>query len=177
MQNFTLQTFKGMNITFRQHPAWVKLQLALLLLLLTTLQLFYIPPPLPPPASNSSCLCTQCQHLYASCSIVLLCFTRYCTVRFKMLGFFYFVFIFYVLFVWKVLQTYYSPVLYSKLFSWVPMLNLLDLQIGLMNALSEQNLFICRDLLYISSQTSGIRGGANSVMTLWHGYSSLRSLL
>ena len=84
---------------------------------------------------------------------------------------------FYVLFVWKVLQTYYSIVLYNQVFSWVPRLNLLDLQIGLMNALSEQNLFICRDLLYISSQTSGIRGGANSVMRLWHGYSSLRSLL
>ena len=40
--------------------------------------------PLPPPVSNFSCLFTQCQPLYTKCCIVLLYFSRYCTVRLKM---------------------------------------------------------------------------------------------
>ena len=85
-----------------QCQAWVKLQFALRLLLLTILQLYRLPPHLPPPVSNSSCLFTRCQPLYASCWTVPLYLSRYCTVRLKM---FYFLclFVFYVLFVWKVL--------------------------------------------------------------------------
>ena len=66
------------------------------------LQLYHLPPPLPLPVSNSSCLFTRCQPPYASCCTVLLYFSRYCTVRLTMFSLF-FVFVFYVLFVWKVL--------------------------------------------------------------------------
>ena len=89
---------------FQAQDAWVKLQFALCLLLLTILaELYHLPPPLPPPVSNSSCLFTRCQPLvlYASCCTVLLYFSRYCTVRLKMFSFS--VFVFDVLFVWKVL--------------------------------------------------------------------------
>ena len=74
-----------------QRQVCVKLQLALHLLLLTILQLYHLPPLLPPPVSNSSCLFTQYQPLYVNFCTVLLCFSRYFTVRLK-------VFVFYVLF-------------------------------------------------------------------------------
>ena len=63
-----------------QHQAWVKLQLAFHLLLVMILQLYHLPPPLSL-VSNSSCLFTPCQPLCASCCMVLLYFSRYCTVR------------------------------------------------------------------------------------------------
>ena len=85
-----------------QYQASVKFELALHLLLLTILQLYHLPPPRPPPDSNSSCLSTWCQPLYASSCTVLLYFSRYYTVRFKMFSLLC-VFIFNVLFVWKVL--------------------------------------------------------------------------
>ena len=50
------------------------------LLLLMIFQLYHLSPCLPPPASNSSCLFTQCQLLYC----ILLYFSWYCTIRFKM---------------------------------------------------------------------------------------------
>ena len=64
---------------------------------------------LPLPVSNSSCPLIQCQPLYASCCTALLYFSRYSTVRLKMS-----IFCFYVLFVWKVLKTYYSTVIHSQ---------------------------------------------------------------
>ena len=92
-----------------QRQVWVKLQLALLLLLLTILQLYHLPPLLPPPVSDSSCLFAWCQPLCAGYYTVLLDFSRYCTVRKKS---FTFAFVhFYVLFVWKILQTYDCTVL------------------------------------------------------------------
>ena len=51
--------------------------------------------------------------LYASCCTILLYIWRYCTVRFKMFSLF--LFVFNVLCVWNVLETYYSTVLYSQL--------------------------------------------------------------
>ena len=71
------------------------------------------PLPLPSPVSNPSFLVTWRQPLYARCCTVLW-FSKYCTVRFKMFSLFLWVFK-NVLFVWKVLQTYYSTVLYSQL--------------------------------------------------------------
>ena len=68
--------------------------------LLRIIQFYHLPPPLPPPGSNSSCLFTRCQSLYASYCIVLLYFSKYCTVKLKT---FYFLFAFSVLYVWKVL--------------------------------------------------------------------------
>ena len=59
-------------------------------------------PLLPPPVSNSSCLFMQWQPLHASCCTVLLYFSKYYTIRFKMCSLF-FMFVFYVLLVWKVL--------------------------------------------------------------------------
>ena len=50
------------------------------LLLLMIFQLYHLSPCLPPPSSNSSCFFTQCQLLYC----ILLYFSRYCTIRFKM---------------------------------------------------------------------------------------------
>ena len=49
-----------------------------------TLQLHRLPAPLPPPVSNPSRLFTWFQALCARCSTVLLCFSRYCTGRLKM---------------------------------------------------------------------------------------------
>ena len=86
---------------FHHRQAWVKLQLALRLLLLMTLQLYHLPAPLPPPVSNFLPF-TPCQSLYTSCCTKLLYFSRYCTVRFKMISLFC-VFVFYILFMWKVL--------------------------------------------------------------------------
>ena len=51
---------------------------------------------LPPPVSNSSCLLTQCQILYYT----LLYFSKYVTYKIKNVLF---LFMFYALFVWKVL--------------------------------------------------------------------------
>ena len=48
------------------------------------LQLHHSPPPLPPALSNSSCQVTRCQPLCASCCTVLLYFSQYSTVRWKM---------------------------------------------------------------------------------------------
>ena len=46
-------------------------------------RLYHLPPPASPPASSSSCLLTQGQPPYAGCCSVLLCLSRYCTVRWK----------------------------------------------------------------------------------------------
>ena len=61
--------------------------------------------------SNSSCLFTWCQPLYASCCTILLCFSRYCTVRLKIFSFVYvcFLCIIYV----KSIITHYTTVLYN----------------------------------------------------------------
>ena len=69
-----------------QHPVCMKLQLALCLLLLTILQLSHRSPLLPPPVTHLACSldASPC----ASCCTVLLYFSRYCTVRLKMLSLF-----------------------------------------------------------------------------------------
>ena len=75
-------------------------------LLLMTLQLVNLPPTLPPPATNSSCLSTRCQPLHPSCCTGLLYFSRYCAEYCTVLGKVknvFFIFVFNVLFVWKVL--------------------------------------------------------------------------
>ena len=87
--NLQVANFQIFERAFHPCKAWVKVQLALRLLLLTILQLYHLPPPLPPPVSNSSCLFTRCQPLYASSCTVLLYFSRYCTVRLKMLSLFF----------------------------------------------------------------------------------------
>jgi len=66
---------------------WVRVQPAVHLLLLSILQLCHLPPPLPFPVRNSPCLFAQCQYLCANCCSVLLYFSRYWTVRLKMLIF------------------------------------------------------------------------------------------
>ena len=81
-------------------PTGVKSQLAKL----TVLQLYHRPLPLPPAVSNSSCPFTQHQPLCASYCSVLLHFSRFYKIKNAQ----FFVFVFYVLFVWNVLQTYYS---------------------------------------------------------------------
>ena len=88
-----------MQTCIHQRQVWVKLQFALHLLLLTILQLHHLPPPLSPPVRSSSCLFTWCQPLYTSCCTALLYFSRCYTVRLKMFS----CYVFYVLFVWKVL--------------------------------------------------------------------------
>ena len=100
--NLQVVNFQSCECMCHECQAWVKLQLALHLLLLTILQLWHLPLCLPPPASNS-CLFTWCQPLYASCCTVLLYFSRYCTARLKLISHFLFLFVCYVLFVWKVL--------------------------------------------------------------------------
>ena len=55
---------------------------------------------------------TQCQLLCASCCAVLLCFSRYCKIKNIL---FILCVCFYVLFVWKLLYTQYSTVLYNWL--------------------------------------------------------------
>ena len=112
---------------------------------LTILQLYHLPLPLPPPVSNSSYLFTGCQPLYASCSTVLMYFSRSCTMRLKMFClFFVFVFMYYLC------EKYYRPITVqfyiANCVSWIPRLNLLDLQIRFMDVLLEQNSFICRRL-------------------------------
>ena len=76
--------FQWHERAFYQHQVWVKLKLALHLLSLMILQLYHFLPSLPPPVSSPSCLFTQCQPLYASGCTVLLYFSRYCAIRFKM---------------------------------------------------------------------------------------------
>ena len=56
--------------------------------------------PLPPLVINCLGLFTQCQPLYASYCTRLLCFSRYCTVRWF---FFFFCVCFYALFIWRIL--------------------------------------------------------------------------
>ena len=116
---------RNQNLCHQRH-AWVKLQLALSFLLLMILQLYHIPPPLPPPVSNSSCLFTQCQPLYASCCILPLYFSRYCTVRLKM---FYFLYLFFMYYLCK---KYYKPITVqyyiADFVSWVPRFTSLDLR-------------------------------------------------
>ena len=51
-----------------------------------------LPSPISSLSSSSSCLFTWCQPLYASCCIVQLYFSRYCTVRLKMFSLFFFFF-------------------------------------------------------------------------------------
>ena len=64
------------------------MQLVLHNLLPMILQLCPLPPPLPLPVSHPSCLFTWCQPLYASCfTVLLLYFSRYCTIRVKMFYF------------------------------------------------------------------------------------------
>ena len=108
LQSFKLRTFKDVSVRlvparnpnlYHLQRAWVKSQLALRLLLLMIFQLYHLSLPLSLPVSNSSCLLTGCQPGYASC----------CPLLFKVLYykvknvFFILVFVFYVLFVWKVL--------------------------------------------------------------------------
>ena len=54
-------------------------------------------------------------------------------------------------------EMYYKPITVqfyiANSVSWVLRLTVLDLQIELMNALSEQNSFICRDLLHLTFST------------------------
>ena len=70
-----------------------KIASCLCLLLLTALQLYDLPPSFPPPVSNSSsCVFTWCQHLGASSCTALLHFSRYSTVRFKMLSLLFFMY-------------------------------------------------------------------------------------
>ena len=60
--------------------------------------------PLPPPVNNSCCLFPRCQPLCVTYCTGLRYFSRYYTVRFKMFPLFS-VFVFYVLLMWKVLET------------------------------------------------------------------------
>ena len=67
-----------------------------------------------------------CQPLYASCCTILLCFSRYCTIRFKM-----FYFYVYFLCMYYFFKKCYKPITaqYYTAYriSWVPRLTLLDL--------------------------------------------------
>ena len=100
---------------------------------------------LPSPAScpstsrDSSCLFTWCQPLYASCCTVPLCFSRYYTLRLKML---YFCVCFLCsICVKSIINLFHIPVQYyiADCVSWVPRLTLLDL----MNKLDLQRCFYC----------------------------------
>ena len=86
-KSFKLQTFKRWTCAFHPCQAWVKLQLAPHLLLLTIFRLYSLPLLRLPSVSNSSYWFNGCQPLYASCCTVLLYFSRYCTIRFKMFRF------------------------------------------------------------------------------------------
>ena len=68
--------------------------------------------------------------------------------------------LFYVLFVWKVLLTYYNTVLYTQLSDWTELrLTLLDYkQIGLMNTHSECNPFVCKGHTVLLCQANGDTG-------------------
>ena len=99
---------------------WVKWHLALHLLLLTMFQLYH----LPPPVSNFSCLFTRCQPLYASCYPAVLYFSRYFTVKLKLLFLCFFLIHYFC-------EKYYKPITVwyyiASCVSWVPRLTLLDL--------------------------------------------------
>ena len=92
----------------------------------------------------TSYLFTQYQPLCASCCALLLYFSRYCTVRLKMLLYFLFEF-----FVYYLCEKYYKPIRVQNYIvncaSWVPRPILLG-QIGLTNSLSEWNSLVCRGL-------------------------------
>ena len=99
-RNPQVSNFQRCECASHQRQAWLTLKLALHLLLLTALRLHHLPPPLPPPSIILVCYsmpAPACQ---------LLC---HATVLFKALhskiknGFSIFVFVFYILFVWKVL--------------------------------------------------------------------------
>ena len=100
---------------------------------------------LPSPAScpstsqDSSYLFTWCQPLYASCCTVPLCFSRYCTLRLKML---YFCVCFLCsICVKSIINLFHIPMQYyiADCVSWVPRLTLLDL----MNKLDLPTCFYC----------------------------------
>ena len=78
--------------------------------------------------------------------IVLLYFSRYCTVRLKM-------FIFCLFFMYYLCKKYYKPITVQYYIAdcvyWVPRLTA-----GLTNALSEQNSFVCSGLTVIISWSS-----------------------
>ena len=83
-----------------------------------------LPTSSPSPASNS-CLFSQCQPLNASCKIVLLYFSRYCTVRLEMSIFCVCSFMYYLR------EKYYKPITVQYYIAdhvnWIPRLTLLDL--------------------------------------------------
>ena len=99
----------------------MKLTLALHLLLLMTLQLYHLPPLLAPPIPLLACSLTVSPCLPA---VVLLYFSRYWTVRFKM---FHFLFSKHYL-----CEKYYKPIIVqyyvANCISWVPRLTLLGLR-------------------------------------------------
>ena len=70
LRTFKLQAFRDVSLHGhgQSHQLRMTLQLALRLLLQRILQLYHLPRLLPPPVSHSSCLFTQCQPPYASCS-------------------------------------------------------------------------------------------------------------
>ena len=79
---------------------------------------------LPSPQSVTLPTCSQMPAPECRCA-GLLCFSRYCPVRLKML---YFFCCLSLCIMWKVLQTYYNIAVYiAKCVSWVPKLTLLDL--------------------------------------------------
>ena len=65
--------------------------------------------------------------LYTSCWTVPLCFSRYCSLSLECLLYFLYLIVFYVLFVWKVLQTITVQYYIADCVSWEPKLTLLDL--------------------------------------------------
>ena len=85
---------------------------------------------IPPPVSNSSFPFTWCQPLDASCCTVLLYFSKYCTVRFKM-----FSLLLVFLFIYYLWEKYYKPITVqcyvADCVSWEPKPNF----VGLMNKL------------------------------------------
>ena len=98
IKRVVLNPARSQNLCY-QHQAGVELELALCLLLLTLLQLCRRPPPLPLQVGNSSCLFTLYQPLFARCCPVLF---RVLFRKVKMFSLF-FMFVFCILFVWKVL--------------------------------------------------------------------------
>ena len=75
VRTFKWRAFKD-GICFPSTSGVSDITASLHLLLLMILQLYHLPPPLRPVVSNSSCLVTQHQSLHASCSTVLLYFSR-----------------------------------------------------------------------------------------------------
>ena len=116
--------FQRCECAFHHRQAWVRLQLILCLLLLTVLQLCHLPPPLPPPSVTLVACSLDASHLHASCCTMLLCFSRYCTVRLKM-------FHFCLFFMYYLCDKYYKPITVqyhvANCVNWAPRLTLLDL--------------------------------------------------